>query len=96
MTDAEAFKLLKLKPGAVSPAEVRKRYHDEAWKVHPDLGGNPAAFVRLGEAKTVALAITYAWPCEKCKGTGKLSLRASFGSAAPILCGACGGVGKKW
>jgi DnaJ-class molecular chaperone len=96
VTEAEAFKLLGLKPGADSPETVRKRYHDLAWEAHPDLGGKPGVFARLGEAKTVALVVAYAWPCEKCRGTGKLSLKGSFGAAATINCGHCGGTGKKW
>lgn len=95
MTEAEAFKLLKLKPG-VSPIVVRKAYHDLAWENHPDLGGKVENFQRLAEAQRVALVVTYAWPCEKCKGTGQLRLRAAFGSASPINCSHCGGTGKKW
>lgn len=99
MTEAQAFKLLGLKAGAASPDAVRKAYHDLAWKNHPDLGGRREDFARLADANRIAIAVTYAWPCETCRGTGEVVMKskASFGGAAgKILCGHCGGTGKKW
>lgn len=97
MTEAEAFKLLGLKPGA-SPDRVRNRYREKAWETHPDRGGEVSAFQDLVDALRVALEAANTWPCETCHGTGRsaVKVKTGFGALANLMCGHCGGTGKKW
>ncbi len=52
MTEAEAYRVLGLAPGA-SLDEVRAAYHRLMRRVHPDLGGSGALAAMLNEAKQV-------------------------------------------
>jgi hypothetical protein len=52
MTEAEAYRVLGLAPGA-SLDEVRAAYHRLMRRVHPDLGGSGALAAMLNEAKEV-------------------------------------------
>jgi len=52
MTEAEAYRVLGLTPGA-SLEEVRAAYHRLMKRVHPDLGGSGALAAMLNEAKQV-------------------------------------------
>jgi curved DNA-binding protein CbpA len=52
MTEAEAYRVLGLDPGA-SLEEVRAAYHRLMKRVHPDLGGSGALAAMLNEAKQV-------------------------------------------
>jgi DnaJ-domain-containing protein 1 len=52
MTEAEAYRVLGLTPGA-SLEEVRAAYHRLMKRVHPDLGGSGALAAMLNQAKEV-------------------------------------------
>ena len=50
MSEAEAYRILGLDPGA-SVEEVREAYHRLIRRVHPDLGGSSALAALLNAAK---------------------------------------------
>lgn len=93
MTEVEAFTFLGIIPGA-APAAVRRAYLRLAREMHPDLGGDAAAFAVLGDAYRLALAASYAWPCEACRGTGRKAISGHGFGGTTMLCGACAGSGK--
>ena len=95
MTEDEAFTLLGIKPGS-SPGRVDAAYKERVWAAHPDRGGEAEAFSALGEARRIAKAAAEEWPCEACKGAGSKAISGRSFGAIPMICGACGGTGKKW
>lgn len=88
-------------PGA-SPAAVRAAYVTAAKSAHPDApGGSAEAFARLHAAYREALQAALEWPCDACDGAGRVEVHGSgpggFGaSVTNLVCGRCGGRGKKW
>ncbi|MCU1351479.1 MAG: hypothetical protein JWM05_688 [Acidimicrobiales bacterium] len=50
MDAVRARTLLGLRPGA-EPAEVERAFREQAWRVHPDRGGDPEQFQELVEAR---------------------------------------------
>jgi curved DNA-binding protein CbpA len=52
MTEAEAYRVLGLAPGA-SLEEVREAYRRLMKRVHPDLGGSSALAAMLNAAKEI-------------------------------------------
>lgn len=85
---------------------VRARYRDLAKTLHPDRGGDPAAFVAADRAKCILVlwaerpkpppvdpAIA-ADVCPMCEGEGKRTLRRGFHTMT-MVCGTCRGAGER-
>jgi len=88
------FNTLGLEENA-SPTEVKAAYKELARKLHPDVGGDMEAFIKLKEAYNEALKESQEPKyCLKCMGTG-YNLQQSGFNMVNIICPACGGGGKR-
>src|SRR5258708_7569922 len=76
VTPSAAFAALGLAPGA-SPADVRIAYLRLSRRLHPDAGGEVAAFVDLKTAFDVAMDYARKEPCGVCGGVGTVALSSS-------------------
>jgi DnaJ-class molecular chaperone len=90
----DPFAALNLTPGA-SPADVDAAFRRLSKRAHPDAGGDAATFAALSEARYAALRAAREWPCDRCRGAGRVEVRRGAASTS-LVCGACGGGGKKW
>lgn len=104
--DAAKVMHLEFNPGGMTEQMVKDRYKVLAKELHPDKGGDPAAFVEADRAKCILLgwlerrakeepgeAAVSSNTCPMCHGTGRRTLRRGFRSMT-MLCGTCRGHGE--
>lgn len=97
---------LGLELAVADAAMVQNRYRKRAMVLHPDKGGDAAAFVEADKAKCVLLAwlarpraqetvdvSISSTTCPMCKGGGKRTLRRGFRTMT-MVCGTCRGLGE--
>jgi DnaJ-class molecular chaperone len=81
-------------PALAGPAEVKAWYIEQARALHPDAGGDPAAFATMAEKYKLALAFASApRTCAACGGKGRVPKQAGFITNWP-KCEPCDGQGK--
>lgn len=93
MTGKDALAQLGLAEDA-SPADVKRRYHERAFEVHPDHGGTEAAMHELQTWYRVAYV--YASKpklCPDCGGDGYLEVRRGV-RVLGVRCATCRGRGE--
>ena len=97
------YEILNVTPGAPMQA-IHNRYRELARALHPDAGGDAAAFAEVAEAyatledeelrtaydNKLALLMD---PCPACDGTGTKFVQLSFTHTTPRRCAACNGRG---
>lgn len=96
MSLAKDLELLQVLPEAskfLTEGFIKQRFRDLAAQVHPDKGGDPAAFHELRSAHDRLLAwLAKPKRCRACQGAGKVNLSKT---RTPLFkrCSACAGKG---
>ena len=88
------FEALSL-PDNATPTQVRAAWRLKAARVHPDRGGDVAAFEALRAEYERALRIAENAPCETCRGTGRVGMGNSGFVKTLMRCTSCRGTGKR-
>ena len=88
----DPFAALGLEPNA-NTAQVKSAFREMARSLHPDAGGDPAAFASLTDNYRTALQEISERRCLTCHGTGKVQHTAGF-TTINMLCPTCGGDGR--
>ena len=75
-----------------TPDEVRQKYKDLAWTLHPDRGGKSGEFQAWVQLFRKAMDFAHQpRTCKICNGVGRVQSKVSF---AALPCQLCGGKGK--
>ena len=73
------------------PEDVKRQYHANAARMHPDAGGDPEEFDRM--RGLYARILEASKTCRACNGTGRVKKQAGF-SQLSVPCEACNGKGE--